>query len=141
MQRNRTLTDHLNEGLRYVAMTGVSAVLSLGIPFILHEGFSVSPNIAVAAGLATVFLVNFATLKLYVFKRKGSVAGHAGRYAFVSILFRVSEYLAFLLLHGLFEVQYMWALTAILVVSISMKFLAYKLYVFTHRQKPLVDGL
>lgn len=63
MQRNRTVTDHLNEGLRFVAMTGISAVFSLGIPFVIHEGFSV---ISVAVGLATAFLVNFATVKLYV---------------------------------------------------------------------------
>jgi putative flippase GtrA len=129
------LADHLNEGLRYLLMTGTSAVLSLGIPFALHEGFAVRPDIAVAIGLGTAFAVNFVTAKLFVFKRKGSIKTQLGRYTLVSFMFRSGEYLSFLLLHGLFGIQYMVANVSVLFLSFCLKFFVYKIFVFTHRGK------
>jgi putative flippase GtrA len=128
----------VNEGLRYMVMTAMSAVLSLGVPFVLYEGFSVPPNIAVAVGLAAAFLANFATAKLYVFRKNGSIASQFGRYAFVSVLFRGAEYVAFLLVHDLLGIQYMAALIGVLFTSFLLKFMAYKLFVFTHHQEPFV---
>jgi putative flippase GtrA len=129
------LAEHLNEGLRYLLMTGMSAVLSLGIPFALHEGFAVRPDIAVAIGLGTAFAVNFVTAKLFVFKRKGSTKTQLGRYTLVSFMFRSGEYLSFLLLHGLFGIQYMVANVSVLFLSFCLKFFVYKIFVFTHREK------
>jgi putative flippase GtrA len=128
----------VDEGLRYLVMTAISAVLSLGIPFVLHEGFAVSPNIAVAIGLTAAFVANFATAKLYVFRKNGSIASQFGRYSLVSILFRGAEYVAFLLVHDLLGMQYMVALIVVLFTSFLLKFVAYKLFVFTHRQQPFV---
>ena len=122
-----------NEGLRYLAMTGASAIMSLGLPFVLHEGLAVRPNMAVAIGLGTAFLVNFMTAKLYVFKRRGFVGTQFGRFALVSLFFRLCEYLAFLVLHNLLGIQYMIANTSVLLVSFTMKFFVYKGFVFAHK--------
>lgn len=126
------MAAHVNEGLRYLAMTGVSAAITLGLPFVLHEGFAVRPDIAVAIGLGTAFLVNFATGKFYVFRRKGSTKAQLGRFTLVSLLFRLSEYFLFLVLHNGFGVQYMIANTAVLFVSFCLKFFVYKIFVFTN---------
>ena len=64
---------HFIEGFRYLVMSGMSAVLSLGVPFLLHEGFAVRPDIAVACGLAAAFVMNFFTARLFVFRKKGPV--------------------------------------------------------------------
>jgi putative flippase GtrA len=131
------LGEHLYQGLRYLLMSGVSALLSLGIPFALHEGFSFSPETAVALGLGAAFVVNFLMAKLFVFQRKGSTKTQLGRYMFVSFIFRSGEYLSFLFVHGLFGVQYMVANASILFLSFCLKFFAYKLFVFRLRQKEL----
>lgn len=131
------MAQYANEGLRYLVMTGVSAVMSLGLPFVLHEGLAVRPDIAVAIGLGAAFFVNFTTAKLYVFKRRGFVKVQFGRFALVSLFFRLCEYLAFLVLHSLLGVQYMIATASVLFVSFCLKFFVYKIFVFSHREKQL----
>jgi putative flippase GtrA len=131
------LAEHVNEGLRYLVMTGISAAMSLGIPFVLHEGLAVRPDIAVAIGLGTAFLVNFTTAKLYVFKRRGFAKAQFGRFALVSTFFRLCEYIAFLVLHNLLGIQYMIANTSVLLFSFAMKFFVYKGFVFAHREPRL----
>jgi putative flippase GtrA len=123
----------VKEGLRYFVMTGVSASITLGLPFLLHEVFSVRPDIAVAIGLGTAFVVNFVTGKFYVFRRQGSAKAQFGRFTLVSLLFRVCEYLLFLLLHNGFDVQYMIANIAVLLLSFCLKFFVYKIFVFNDR--------
>jgi putative flippase GtrA len=133
----REVPEHFLEGLRYLVMSGVSASLSLGIPFVLHEGFAVRPDIAVAIGLTTAFVVNFFAAKQFVFRKRGSVKAQLGRYTLVSFLFRSGEYLCFLLLHSVFGIQYMVANTSVLLLSFCLKFFVYKIFVFTHREKQL----
>ena len=133
----QNLADRLFEGVRYLLMSGISALLSLGIPFVLHEGFAVRPDIAVAFGLATAFVVNFVTAKLFVFRKKGSVKTQLGHYTLVSLAFRSGEYLSFLVLHSVFGVQYMIATASVLFLSFCLKFFVYKMFVFSHREKQL----
>ena len=128
------MAQHVNEGLRYLIMTGVSAVISLGFPFLLHEVLGVRPDIAVAIGLSTAFLVNFITAKLFVFKRRGYLKTQFGRFALVSLSFRLCEYLAFLVLHALLGVEYMVANTSVLLVSFLTKFSVYKGFVFNQSE-------
>jgi putative flippase GtrA len=129
--------ERLQEGLRYLVMSGMSAFLSLGVPFVLHEGFAVRPDIAVACGLAAAFVMNFFTARLFVFRKKGSVKQQLGRFAFVSFTFRLGEYLAFLLLHSVLGVQYMIANASVLFLSFCLKFFVYKIFVFIHHEKQL----
>lgn len=128
---------HFFEGFRYLIMSGMSALLSLGVPLVLHEGFAIRPDIAVAIGLASAFIMNFIVAKLFVFRRKGPVKREVARFTLVSLAFRSSEYLAFLLLHAVFEIQYMIANATVLFISFCVKFFVYKLFVFSHREKQL----
>lgn len=126
------MRNSLNEGVRYIGMTAVSGVLSLGIPFVLRECFHIDPKIAVAVGLAVAFFVNFATVKFYVFRHKGRIVDELPRYAVASLAFRLGEYVFFLLLDAVVGLHYMIALTIVLLISFCLKFLTLKLIVFTH---------
>jgi len=130
-------TERFHEGLRYLVMSGMSAILSLGVPFVLHEAFAVRPDIAVACGLTAAFVMNFFTARLFVFRKKGSLKQQLGRFALVSFAFRLGEYLAFLLLHSVFGVQYMIANASVLFLSFCLKFFVYKIFVFIHHEKQL----
>ena len=127
----------LSEGFRYLVMSGLSAGLSLGIPFLLHERFAVRPDIAVACGLAAAFVMNFFMARLFVFRRKSSVTQQLRRFALVSFTFRCGEYLAFLIFHSLLGVQYMIANASVLFLSFCLKFFVYKIFVFIHHEKQL----
>jgi putative flippase GtrA len=132
-----TSAGHFLEGFRYLVMSGMSAVLSLGLPFLLHEGFAVRPDIAVACGLAAAFVMNFFVARLFVFRKKGPVKKQLGRFALVSFAFRSGEYLAFLFLHSVLGVQYMLATASVLFLSFCLKFFVYKIFVFIHPEKQL----
>ncbi len=136
MKRSPSKT-HVLEGVRYLMMSGLSALLSLGVPFLLHEGFGIRPEIAVACGLAAAFVMNFFTARLFVFKKKGPVSLQLWRFAFVSFAFRSAEYLAFLLLHNALGIQYMIANASVLFLSFCLKFFVYKIFVFVHGEKQL----
>ena len=129
--------SHVGEMFRYMVMTCTSAAISLGIPFVLHEGAGVRPSVAVAVGLLATFFVNFAVAKRYVFRRLGALKTQMFRFAFVSLNFRIGEYLSFLLLNFAFGIDYMIALIAVLIASLIAKFFIYKLFVFAHGEKTL----
>lgn len=131
------MTETVSQGLRFLVMTGISAMLSLGVPFVLHEAFSVTPNMAVVVGLAFAFVANFLVSKYYVFHNKGRAGAQMARFALVSFLFRASEYVAFLVLHEGFGIQYMLALISMLATSLLLKFFVYKLFVFSRRREAL----
>jgi putative flippase GtrA len=124
------MPDELIEGARYILMTFLSAAISLGLPLILHETLLVAPSVAVGAGLITAFLVNFLTVKYYVFQSKDPASQQVFRYVWVSLAFRSGEFLAFLTLHEFLFIQYQVALGCVLVVSIVLKFTVYKRFVF-----------
>ena len=136
-----TSAGHLFEGFRYLVMSGLSSILSLGIPFLLHEVFGVRPDIAVACGLTAAFIMNSFTARLFVFRKKGSVKQQLGRFALVSFAFRSAEYLAFLVLHSALGVQYMIANASVLFLSFCLKFFVYKIFVFIHPEKQLRERI
>lgn len=122
-----------NQIVRYLLMTGLSASITLGIPVLLHEVFSLEEEIAVATALIAAFFINFFTIRYYVFSATGGVKGQAARYVLTSIAFRVSEYFAFIVLHTFLNVYYTVALVIIMVTTLVIKFVVNRLYVFRTR--------
>ena len=118
-------------------MSGMSALLTLGVPLVLHEFFAVRPDIAVACGLTAAFVMNFFTARSFVFRKKGPVKQQLWRFASVSFAFRSAEYLVFLLLHNLLGLQYMIANVSVLFLSFCLKFFVYKIFVFIQHEKQL----
>ena len=120
----------VGQAARYLLMTGVSALVTLGIPALLHEVFGVGEELSVAISLVAAFCVNFLTTRLYVFGSDGRVGPQLARFALVSAGFRLGEYLAFLVLHTWLGLMYLVALALVLMVSIVLKFFVYRRFVF-----------
>ncbi len=114
---------------RFGMATGLSALISLGLPILLHEVFHVEQKIAVAISQVTVLLMNFVTLRLFVFRGNGSVRGDLMRYFGSAAIFRGLEYISFLALFELAGLFYLTALVITLIISTLIKFLWYR-YIF-----------
>jgi len=119
----------LGEAIRYGAASGLSAVITLGLPVVLHELAGLDPRLAVAIAFAVVFVVNFLTTRYLVFRDKGSVARSLPRFLASSLAFRGGEYLGFL---GLYHAGLAYWLAQILVVGASfvLKFFTLRRFVF-----------
>lgn len=121
---------------RYIAMTGLSAAVTLGLPILLHERLAIAEEAAVALALSAAFVLNFLTLRLFVFGSRGGAVRELLKFGATSAGFRFGEYLGFLMLHRILGVNYVMAISAMLALSIVLKFIVYKLFVFLG--KPVV---
>ena len=126
----------VHQAAYYLLATGLSAAITLGFPALLHELFFVEEEIAIAAGLFVAFIVNFLTTRLLVFRSSGNVTKELSRFVLVSLGFRIGEYLAFLVLHSILGVFYILAMAIVLVISLVLKFLTYRGYVFRSEELP-----
>lgn len=122
--------------LRFGMATGLSASVSLGLPIFLHELLHVEQKIAVAISQTSVLLVNFLTLRMFVFRSKGTVRGDAFRYGASAVAFRGLEYVSFLLLFQQAGMFYVSALVVTLCISTIAKFVWYR-FVFGPRTAPV----
>lgn len=111
---------------RFGLMTAMSATISVGMPVLLHEVFGVAPRIAVAIAFLSAFVVSFATTRSLVFASNGTIRRDFFIFAGSTAAFRVSEYLAFLLLMDTLGLHYVAALVVALVVSSVVKFFWYR---------------
>ncbi len=116
--------------LKFAASGALSYALTVGVTSALHELAGVTESAAAAGGLATAFTVNFAVLRLFVFGSSLPLARQFATFAASSAGFRLAEYGAFLGLHAL-QVQYLLALSLVLVVSFFAKF-AVSSWIFRH---------
>jgi putative flippase GtrA len=123
----------LGEVNRFLAVTVVSAGVTLGAPVLLHELVGMGEEIAVAVALFTAFCLNFFMARIYVFRSGGAVVPQLVRFAGASLAFRLAEYLAFLALHLWLDLFYVLAVAVVLVVSFVLKFLFYRVFVFGAR--------
>ena len=130
MQKQR-LIDQL---ARYGGLSVVSACISLGLPFVLHQWLGVDPRLAVAIGLICAFTTNFFGLSAVVFGHTGGIASALARFLGVALVFRGLEYLGFLLLFDIAHLPYMVALLIPLVISFCLKFVTYRVFVFRPAQ-------
>ena len=124
--------SRLAELLRYGMASAASAVVTLGLPVLLHEGFQVDERVAVAIAFATVFVMNFIIQRLFVFKSAGRASGEIARYTVTSVVFRGAEYIAFLLL---FRLGLVYWLAQLIVVGVSfvVKFLTLRYFVYGNK--------
>ena len=122
--------------LRFGMATALSAIVSLGLPVILHEVFQVEQKVAVGISQATVLLMNFLTLRLFVFRGNGSMRGDLMRYFGSAAVFRGLEYLSFVALFELAGLFYLTALVITLLASTLIKFVWYR-FLFGRRAAPV----
>lgn len=124
------MTRLYGEAWRYLLSGVASATASLLIPFLLREGLGIAETVAVGISLCVVFLLNFFTTRIFVFRSKGDSRGEMARFALMSLAFRGTEYAAFLVLNVVFGVQYLLALASVLCVSFCAKFVAQRRFVY-----------
>ena len=111
---------------RFGLSSGLSALVSLGLPILLHERLLVDQRLAVAISQASVLLINFAVIRLFVFRSAGPARADFFRYIGSVVVFRLLEYLGFLILSELAHLYYVTALLVTLVTSTLIKFFWYK---------------
>ena len=128
--------EFASQVLRFGLATALSAIVSLGLPVALHELLSVEQKIAVAISQVSVLLLNFVTVRMFVFRSQGSVRGDMARYMGSALAFRAIEYSCFLVLFELAGLFYVTALVITLVASTLIKFLWYR-FIFSARTLPV----
>lgn len=120
--------------VRYLIITGLSFVTNLGMTLVLTEVLGLHEEISFAIALATVFIMNFLFMRYYIYaSREGSARRQFIMYTLSAVGFRGLEFISFLVIHTLLNVQYAIALTFILVSSSIVKFFYFKLVVFTRK--------
>jgi len=115
---------------RYLAVSGVSAALSLSLPVVFHQILGLKEETAVAASLFTVFVTNFFTIRLYAFRSRGRMGAQLVKFALSSAVFRAGEFFLFLMGFRYAGLHYMAALVIALGLSFVAKYHFQKRYVF-----------
>jgi putative flippase GtrA len=129
--------DTIGQLIRYGVSSGTSAAVSLGLPVLLHEAFGVEQKLAVAISQASVLLLNFLMIRLFVFRSKSKAKRDLTYYIGSAIAFRGLEYLLFLALFELADLHYFTALLLTLGTSTVVKFGWYR-FLFHGRTEPVV---
>lgn len=131
--KSQSLRD---QGARYILTSGLSAVVSFGLPIALHEFAALPEDRAVLIGLITAFFLNFFTTRLFVFRSAGKSHHDLARFMATTLCFRGAEYLAFTLLASVLHVYYIYALGTVLAASAVTKFVVYRHFVYGIRPRP-----
>ena len=134
---NTVLRQTAGQLIRFGMTTILSAIVSLGLPVALHEFLHVDQKAAVGISQLSVLLMNFLTLRLFVFRSSGSMRRDMVRYAASAVAFRALEYLGFVALFELAGLFYVTALVITLFFSTLIKFVWYR-FLFGARAAPLV---
>ena len=129
--------DTVGQLIRYGVSSGASAAVSLGLPVLLHEAFGVEQKLAVAISQASVLLLNFLMIRLFVFRSKSPAKRDLAYYVGSAVAFRGLEYLLFLALFELASLHYFLALLLTLGASTVVKFGWYR-FLFHGRTEPVV---
>ncbi len=120
--------------VRYLLLSALSLSLTLGITAGLHEALGVSPEISFAVALGVVFLTNFASMRLWVFRgtHRPVVIQFMG-FGLSSLSFRGLEYCLYLLLYRVVGIPYFAAAIATIGVSFVVKYVVYNSWLFSRR--------
>jgi putative flippase GtrA len=117
---------------RFIGVTAVGFPLNLGITAFVHEVLGGPEEIAFATALVCVFAFNFGACRYVIFRATtGNPRSQLLKYAGMSAVFRLAEYLGFLLVHTVLDVQYLMAAVVVLGTSFFLKFHTYGTFVFT----------
>lgn len=122
--------------LRFVLLGAISFTTNLCITAGLHELAGVSPDVSFAVGLTTVFALNFAVMRWWVFPDSGlAMTRQLAGFAMTSAVFRGSEFLVFLLLRHFGGTYYLFAAGGTLCFSMVMKYFVYGSWLFASARR------
>jgi putative flippase GtrA len=117
--------------IRFIALSGLSFSLTVGLTAALHEVSGIAEELAYASTIIVAFFVNFLCMRYWVsISVHRPVKRQLGEFAVATAGFRGAEYSAFLLVHTVLEVHYLIAIVSIQFVSFVVKFVFYRAFVF-----------
>jgi hypothetical protein len=112
---------------RWAQLSCASFVINFGLTVVLHEWGQMSEEAAFAMALAVVLVMNFLLMRWYVYETKaGAIWQQFGLYLCSAIVFRATEYGAFLLWHTWWGSDYRVAVVSITAISAGLKFFYYR---------------
>ena len=122
--------------LRYILISVLSFVGTIGLTILLTEEVSVPEENAYAIALITVFLMNFFFMRNYIYVSKGkNITEQFALYILSAAGFRGLEFLSFLVIHTWLGVQYQIGIICIQSGSFLFKFYYYRSVVFNRKGK------
>lgn len=133
--RCSSLRSVFYEAARFVGVGFVSFPLGIGISAFCHEILGWRQEIAVATAIGVLILLNFALSRIYIFRSIESARSQLLRFVAVALTMRGAEYVLFLLLLRMMHVPYLLAMAASMVVSLGIKFIIYRTWVFRTGKK------
>lgn len=117
--------------LRFGSGAALSFTSTLAITYAAVEWLGLDEKLSFAISLVGVFFINFWYLRLFVFQSELPWIRQLRDFFVASIGFRIAEYLAFLVLLDIFEIQYLLCVISVLVVSFVAKFFVFNFRIFT----------
>ena len=120
---------------RFLALSGLSFGMNLGLTVLFHEVLNLSQEASLATAMVLVSVMNFIGCRYFVFET--SDAGLAKQLVmfYASWLpFRGLEYLLFLVLHTWLNMNYVAAVVLVQLIAFMSKFLYFRQTVFRSGQ-------
>ncbi|WP_045215331.1 GtrA family protein [Desulfonatronovibrio magnus] len=121
---------------KYIAVSLVGFTLSLGLTIFLHEICRLDPERAYAVALISVFIINFALMRYWVYSHTRTQSCALKQFTLMatsSALFRLIEYIVFIFLYGWLGIHYVLSILTIMSISAFSKFFFYNSFVFSKR--------
>lgn len=122
---------------RFAVVSAVSFAFIVGTTALLHEVVRLPPEAAYGIALVLVFLLNFSLMRNWAYAHTRADRSARSQFllaALTSVGFRVSEFLAFAIVHTWLGVYYLAAVVGIMVVSNLSKFAVFHSVVFARRR-------
>ena len=134
MEFNYDLKSTIKQGILFILASGIGFAINVGLTAFLHEILGIPPGIAFAAALACAYAVNFFNNRKWVFASDAATVPQVVRFLSVSLVFRLLEYLVFLILYSTLGMHYLLAVLISLFSFYFLKFFVYKELVFTSKR-------
>lgn len=114
----------LSQAARFAAASIAAFSGNIALTQFLHDVLTIPVTIAIPIAMTVMIVVNFAMLRLIVFRTTaGAWLPELGGYIASIIGFRAMEYVSFIAAHGFIGLPYLPTYSAILVTSMACKFL------------------
>ena len=137
MNTKEQITKTIRQGILFVIASGIGFLINTGVTVFLHEILGISPGISFAVALASAYVVNFYNQRKWVFSSNSAPLPQVIKFLVVSLLFRMAEYLVFVLLHYVLVVHYLAAVLIALFAFYFVKFFVYRDLVFTRGKETI----
>jgi len=131
MSGKMDLEQTIRQTVLFGLASGIGFAVNIGITAFLHEVLGITPGISFAVALGCAYAANFLNNRTWVFNSDAKALPQVARFLSVSLLFRLAEYLVFLLLHAMLGLHYLIAVLISLFSFYFIKFFVYKKLVFT----------